>query len=356
MQDSRILDDIVSLSREFGTDAYVRGGGGNTSCKNAETLYIKPSGTRLPEMTAATFLPLSRSKLNTLYETKFSANETEREREVVAFMAGTVVEGASGRPSVEAPLHDSFPQRFVVHTHPALVGGLVCGQSGPDVCAGLFPDALWMPPIEPGYTLCMKVREEMQRFSAQRGKPAELLFLANHGLFIAHDEVDGVRALFKRVMTALQGEVDAKGVVAMPFQPTQVAGDAALITAIQKTMGEDAASHVAAAPFAVPAGALTPDHIVYCRTEMYSGDASEQSLSQFRAKNGYWPRVVLTPSAVYGFGPTAKMAELALELAWDGAMVVNFARAFGGVSYLDRRLVDFIANWEVESYRQKVSR
>lgn len=356
MTDSPILNDIVTLSREFGTDAFVRGGGGNTSCKNAETLYIKPSGTRLPEMTADTFLPLSRAKLNTLYGTKFSANETEREREVVAFMAGTVGPGAKGRPSVEAPLHDSFPQRFVVHTHPALVGGLVCGQNGPEVSARLFPDALWMPPIEPGYTLCMKVREEMQRFAAERGRPAELLFLQNHGVFIAHDEADGIRALFKRVMTALQGEVDAKGIVAMPFQPTRITGDSGLIADIQKVMGEDAASFVAAAPFAVPVGALTPDHIVYCRTEMYSGDASEQSLGQFRSKTGYWPRVVSTPAAVYGFGPTAKVAELALELAWDGAMVVNFARAFGGVSYLDKRLVDFIANWEVESYRQKVSR
>ncbi|MDK2858172.1 MAG: hypothetical protein PWQ89_1291, partial [Verrucomicrobiota bacterium] len=39
MQD---LKTIVELSHEFGTADYVKGGGGNTSVKNAATLWVKP--------------------------------------------------------------------------------------------------------------------------------------------------------------------------------------------------------------------------------------------------------------------------------------------------------------------------
>lgn len=356
MPESSILADITALSREFGGDAYVRGGGGNTSCKTESTLYVKPSGTSLPRMTPDSFLPLSRAKLAKLYETKFPVDENAREREVVAFMASTVVEGASGRPSVEAPLHNSFPQRFVVHTHPSLVGGLVCGQDGAAVCARLFPDALWMPPVEPGYTLCMRVREEMRRYEAENGRPASLLFLGNHGVFVAHDEPDGIRELYSRVMTALRQEAESKGVGSMPGQPAPAPEDAALVARVRELEGPAAAEYAVAAAFEVPAGALTPDHIVYCRAAMYRGDGSSESLKRFHAENGYWPRVVSTPDAVYGFGASRKAADLALELAWDGAMVAHFAKAFGGVLYLEPRLVDFIANWEVESYRQSVSK
>ena len=37
------------------------------------------------------------------------------------------------------------------------------------------------------------------------------------------------------------------------------------------------------------------------------------------------------------------------------AEVVAYTKAFGGVSAMPDFLIDFIVNWEVESYRSKVS-
>ncbi|SVB75886.1 uncharacterized protein METZ01_LOCUS228740, partial [marine metagenome] len=48
-------------------------------------------------------------------------------------------------------------------------------------------------------------------------------------------------------------------------------------------------------------------------------------------------------------------AELALELAQDGAQVMQLAGAFGGIDYMTDRAREFIENWEVESYRQSVA-
>jgi hypothetical protein len=44
---------------------------------------------------------------------------------------------------------------------------------------------------------------------------------------------------------------------------------------------------------------------------------------------------------------------LALELAIDGAMIMHYARAFGGIQFMSDRARAFIENWEVESYRKK---
>ena len=46
-----LLDTITQLSHEFGSDEYVKAGGGNTSCKTDDTLWVKPSGTTLAALT-----------------------------------------------------------------------------------------------------------------------------------------------------------------------------------------------------------------------------------------------------------------------------------------------------------------
>lgn len=357
MTDSSLLQSISELSVEFGTDTHVRGGGGNVSCKTDSVLYIKPSGICLREMRPEKFLPLSRERLNALYAASFSTDETARESEVVSFMAGTVLPDHSGRPSVEAPLHNTFPQRFVVHTHPAIVNGLTCGKGGAEACRALFPDALWIPFIEPGYTVSMRVREEMRRFHSERGRWPDMLFLGNHGLFVAHDEADGIRALYRQAMELIGGVVEAAGLAGEPEcrnAPDEATADRE-IAVIRAVLGKDAAGVAVSGWFEIPRGAITPDHIVYCRAGMFEGPAAESALTSFSLANGCWPRVVATPNAVYGVGTSQKVADLALELAWDGALVVHYAGAFGGIHYLEKRFVDFIANWEVESYRQKVS-
>ena len=62
------LETIAALSHEFGTEDYVRGGGGNTSVKDADTLWVKPSGATLSGMRPENFVPMSRRKLEKLYE------------------------------------------------------------------------------------------------------------------------------------------------------------------------------------------------------------------------------------------------------------------------------------------------
>ena len=67
------LSIITQLSHEFGTPEYVKGGGGgNTSYKNASTLWVKPSGTTLSGLKEETFVTLNRAKVNELYDVRNS--------------------------------------------------------------------------------------------------------------------------------------------------------------------------------------------------------------------------------------------------------------------------------------------
>ena len=61
------LDVIVKLSRFFGSDpSIVLAGGGNTSCKIDDVLYVKGSGTALATITRDGFVKMDRKKLSEL--------------------------------------------------------------------------------------------------------------------------------------------------------------------------------------------------------------------------------------------------------------------------------------------------
>lgn len=349
------LETITGLSHEFGTDLYVQGGGGNTSVKNAETLWVKPSGVTLSEMSTETFLPMDRAKLQSVHDTAPPDDPAAREAMVKDRMQAAVRKGASGRPSVEAPLHDSFAATYVVHTHPATVNGMTCSRHGRDACRRLFPDALWVEFVDPGFMLSRTVRERLRTCRAERGRDPEAVFLENHGVFVAGDTPEDIRRVYHAILTTLQVEYETVGVAtSLPATPAPSGKTVqAIIAQLQNALGDKAAFVFAAGPANLPQGPLSPDHIVYAKSYALQGDPTSEAVEAFRAKHGYAPQVVGCESGVFGLGPGEKVARLALTFALDGALVKQLAAAFGGVQYMSDRAREFIEHWEVESYRQK---
>lgn len=352
-----ILRTITELSHAFGTSEYVQAGGGNTSCKTEDTLWIKPSGTTLAALTMESFVAMDRKALSRLYEAETPKEPAAREELVKEMMAAAVRPETPGRASVEAPLHDSLSARFVVHTHPASVNGLTCALGGKAAAARLFPDALWVPYTDPGYTLCMAVRQAIQNHKQEKGCEPRLLLLENHGVFVCGDTDAEVRSTYARLMDALArsyAELNVAAKVPMGEAPLEahVAKWRAILT---EALGVDASSVIAAGRFCTASGPVSPDHIVYAKSYEFEGVLTVENLRAFKAVRGYAPRVVVLDNAVLGVGTGEKAARLALTLALDGALVKRLARAFGGLQYLSDRAREFIENWEVESYRSKQS-
>jgi len=352
-----LLDALADLSHEFGTDAFVLGGGGNTSAKDDSTLWVKPSGTTLSEIASDQFLGLDRGRIAQLYDLEAPLEPHARETFVKDHMLTTVLPGESGRPSVEAPLHNVFDATFVVHTHMTLLNGLTCGRDGAAACRELFPEALWMDYVDPGYTLCMRAREEVDAFTATHGRQPSLVIMKNHGVFVAEDTPEAVRQIHGHLEEVLSAYYEKAG-VPMAFADSPMPDEGrmvALSALLQEIFGEEARCTAFSGAFGPAAGPLSPDHVVYAKAYAYDGELTPQGGAAFRERWGYTPRVVATPDAVIGVGPSQKTADMALALARDGALVCRLAEAFGGVEFMGDREREFIENWEVEAYRSKVS-
>lgn len=337
MQD---IDRLAALSQTYGSDAdYVLLGGGNTSFKTGDTLYIKPSGTRLAAIRPDQFIGLDRAAVRKVFTAGVPEEPMQREAAVKHIMAGSVRPLGSGRPSVEAPLHEVIESRFVFHLHPALVNGMTCALDGEAVCRRLFPDALWVEFVDPGYTLSTVVADRLAPFAP--GEQPAVIFLQNHGVFVGADTTDEIEAIYKRIMDTLRDAYRAAG-VDMTLQRGTV--DSAAVQALAPRLrswlgdGADRVAVTSMAPFRVAAGPLTPDHIVYAKSFALEGELTAAAVQEFEALRGYTPRVVSTPdTAVFAAGSSLKDARGAAALAEDGALVQQLCDAFGGPRYLDNR-------------------
>ena len=355
-----MLETIAKLSRQYGADPrFVFAGGGNTSCKDEEFLYVKPSGVALATIQGSDFVKLERASIRRCFEidpAKLTANE--REAAIKRLLGAAVLSG--GRPSVETPVHEALPFKFIVHLHPAFVNGLTCAQNGKATCGKLFPDALWLDYCDPGFTLSLAVKRACDDFAAKRGAYPKVLFLQNHGVFVGGDTPDEIDAAYADIMTKLEkayrdagiatdeaaGEPDIDAV--MEFAP-------ALTGYLAPAGGK--VTVVSAGDFAIPSGPLTPDHLVYGKAFGLTVDNPDRAAAQaFEKQYGYLPRMVRVPGkAVFCAGKDKKAADIVLTSARNGALIERLAGAFGGVHFLDDRQRGFIENWEVESYRAKVS-
>ena len=360
-----LLETLAALSNRYGSDpALVLAGGGNTSVKDGGTMYVKASGTALATIRPQEFAAMDRAKLAAIMEKTYPVEDEPREAAALADLMDARLPGQGDkRPSVETLLHALFPERFVLHLHPARVNGMTCGKSGEAAVRRLFPDAVWIELCKPGYILAKLCQTRMAEYKSQTGKNATLLFLQNHGVFFAADTPEELDRMLTRVIDTLR----QAGTAEPDFTPC-AAEDAALGAQLAVLYSEGAAytfcggadavrfsqSREALEPVAEP---FSPDHIVYCKAYplyLEQGADIAAAFGAYRAQYGYAPKLVYVQNGgFYTLSDTLSQAQTARLLAMDAVKIAVYSRDFGGALPMTPEMTDFIVNWEVEAYRAK---
>jgi len=370
------LEALTEISRYYGKNPeYILAGGGNTSWKDEDTLYVKASGTSLAEAVPDSFVKMDRKALARIWEKQYPESSDERESAVLAdLMAARKPGEEKKRPSVETLLHDILPFAFVVHLHPALVNGLMCSQQGEKAAEEIFgKEAIWIAPVNPGYVLSKIVKVAIDSYKSKNGKAAAVIFLQNHGAFVGDNSAEGVREIYGEIMNKIGARIKRRP----DFSDEEILSiDSKIelqISGILKALADLAGSavfmrgvEIAAlvkdrASFAPVSSAFTPDHIVYAGSEPLFTEANtsagiRDAWKEYADKTGRNPKIVAVQGlGIFGVGAKKKAALLALELFRDTIKVAAYSQSFGGPLFMTKDKIDFINNWEVERYRAKVS-
>lgn len=363
------IDNLIAVSRKYGADSrFVIAGGGNTSYKDATRLWVKASGHALATIDEDGFAVMDRARLDAMATKTYPADAAEREAQVKEDLSDANLTRGR-RPSVETSLHNCMNFSYVVHLHPTLVNGLMCSVTAEKRCAELFPDALYVAYTDPGYTLFKKVYDAIGQWKAQRGSEPQVIFLQNHGIFVAADTVAEIDAIYEDVMTKLEALV-----APLPEGETPVCDCVSeVLPAIRQILSRggrglktlQVTKNALVDEFlANPKGVLTPfspDGIVYCKSEYIVIDSddkaaeAEEKIEAYVTRRGHTPKVLLIKGiGLVAVGDNAKNARVITEVFLDAMKVAFYARSFGGEHGMEPAWIDFIDNWEVENYRRTV--
>jgi rhamnose utilization protein RhaD (predicted bifunctional aldolase and dehydrogenase) len=389
------IEELCQISRRYGQDpAWVLAGGGNTSFKDESTLYVKASGYPLATLTTDGLVGMDRKKLAAIWKESYPEERDAREdRALKDLMAARLPKQKEKRPSVETLMHDVMPYTYVIHTHPTLVNGLTCAQNGEEEARRLFGDTMvWVPLVDPGYILSKDIKERLAQYKEEHGVTAQILFLQNHGLTVGADTREEIERLHEHIAQTIYGELSREPDTDEPVDTIKQAGliEESVTAAVQNLEADYKAEsgigrqirgieHVrfytnreidgyvankeAFAPLASP---FTPDHIVYAghNPPFIEGGSFLQGLTErvrkglgaYIDEQGQLPKsVALQGLGAVALGRTPSAVEKAIALFTDAAQIATYTESFGGPRFMEQDKIDFIVNWEVESYREQVS-
>ncbi|MDR3252786.1 MAG: SDR family NAD(P)-dependent oxidoreductase [Tannerella sp.] len=370
------IEQLIEISRKYGHDKrYVIAGGGNTSYKNDEKLWVKASGTSLATITEEGFAILDRKRLGLISEKTYSTDAARREEEVKNDLAAACLTN-DRRPSVETSMHNAMNGRFVVHLHPTAVNGLMCSQNAEAETTRLFGDsAIFIPYTDPGYTLFKEVENRIRAYRSKFGQEPAVLLLQNHGIFVGADTIAEVETIYGKVMATIEAAAFTKesdeaaeiSAIAQEVVPAirMMLGAGGLKTLQIRNNRRIESFAASAEDFTKISVAFSPDIIVYCKSKyiyLNNSDkdellaAAEEEIKAYTAKNGYAPKVLLIKGiGLVAVGDHAAGCEIILDVYEDMMRIAEIARSFGGEHPMTQAQIDFIDNWEVENYRRKVS-
>ncbi|MFA5864818.1 MAG: SDR family NAD(P)-dependent oxidoreductase [Phycisphaerae bacterium] len=387
------MEMLVKLSRYYGSDPdFILAGGGNTSVKVGDRLFIKGSGHALASIGPEGFVEMDRGGLEKLLAGELSDDVDKREEQYKQAILGARIHPEKGqRPSVEAVLHHLMPRKFVVHSHATLANMITCCKKGQDLAKELFGDQIiWIPFVDPGFMLAKTLRQALKEYSeqAKRDCPAAVL-MQNHGLIICgdtteeifkhtdwvintirlrlestpaehvfgdvrHQSADGGWRTMNVIGPALRGLLSTEE----HLQIVKFDDSATAMSLVGGSMGEEAAR----------GGPVTPDQIVYCKAfpmwfETKEDETPEKLVERLRSavqqhekETEFLPYVILVKElGMFSAGDDFRGALTAQLVYLDAIKVMAGAKRLGGVDYMRQRDRKFIEQWEVESYRRKIS-
>lgn len=370
------IDELITISRYYGADSrFVIAGGGNTSYKNSDHIWVKASGSSLATIDEDGFAQLDRSLLNRMTDKKYSADAAKREEEVKNDLAEATLT-KERRPSVETSMHNVIGYAFVVHLHPTLVNGLMCAVDAEKELQRLFGEkALFVEYTDPGYLLFKKVAGKISDYRSLYGEEPQVIWLQNHGIFVAADTTEEIKQIYADILKTIEeslnhpiheGEI-AVSPVATEVIPAlrmmlsrnglktlRVRNNALIHSYSEQTLQQKEIGR----PF-------TQDAIVYCKSNyLFLNDETpdqllreaEKAIPLFEQHHGYLPKVILIKGiGLVAAGDHADQCDIILDVFEDAMKVAALSHSFGGAHPMTSRQIDFIDHWEVENYRRKVA-
>lgn len=188
------IQTLVDLTRTLGEPQreLVVVGEGNTSFRSSEeSFWIKASGQGMNNIGPNGFVEVYFEPILDL----IANSPSERAESQRLMEAAKVDASVTLKPSVEVTFHAMLLKecdvRYIGHTHPVAVNGILCSTRAeqfafnrmfPDEAVLCGPQSVLVPYLDPGLPLANGIGDGTRRYMDKYGEAPKVILLANHGL------------------------------------------------------------------------------------------------------------------------------------------------------------------------------
>jgi rhamnose utilization protein RhaD (predicted bifunctional aldolase and dehydrogenase) len=340
LEDSAEFDVLRSFSARIGADPLlIQGAGGNTSIKDAATMWIKASGTQLKDADKGDiFVPVDwRGIAAAVDDDAALADQPHR------FLLRDGL-----RPSIETCLHAILPDPVVIHVHCVNTIALAVRVDAEEQIANRLGEIDWrlVPYAKPGAGLAAAVK-------AKATDGTKVFVLRNHGLLIGADTVAEAAELMHLVIAKLAAEPAT--------EPSQAASNAEAFADADYQPGPqgDLLNHLACDRDRLPlalGGGLYPDQVLFCGPRMVAkadGQSVNELVACLIAEGLSRPAVILVPDHGALIARDATPTERAM--AQSVGQVMMRVPPDARLSYISDADCAELLDWDAEKYRLGLS-
>ncbi len=369
-RDTENLDDLglrVYTSRLLGGDSsLVLHGGGNTSVKIDDILYVKGSGWDLATIEREGFSPVKTIKLIELL-----GYERLSDSEMVKLQREALIDKNAPNPSVEAILHALIPYRFVDHTHADAIVTISNSNQGEEIISELYRDYLIVPYVMPGFLLAKMVYNMSEWIDWEDIKG---IILHNHGIFtFANSARESYENMIRAVTIAEDYIKKSKKRKVHDLEEikrliSEAKGYEVVMRVNESKLAREFASKESEDLYG--RGVLTPEHIIRTkRVPILFKDNYQEELQKYiddyidyfdRYSSG--SEIMLNPApnwavlrdfGTVSFGKDEREAKIIEDINNHTMRAMIDAKRFGGYRSISEEESFFMEYWELEQNKLK---
>lgn len=368
-----MLNLRIHTSRLIGADEdLVLHGGGNTSLKINNTIYVKASGFNLDTIDEKGFAPVALDKLLELLK-----YDTLSDTDMVRLQREAMLDQSFANPSIEAILHALIPFDFVDHTHADAVVTISNCKNGRKILSKIYgKNYLIVPYVMPGFVLAKRVYEMTKDIDWSKLKG---IILLNHGIFTFDN--DGMKSYEKMLNEVNKAQKYLDKHTNIKYKSAKQTHDLALIKKLiskakwyEVEMIENesqiATSFASLDDLSVSQkGVLTPEHIIRTkRTPIIFDKNYKKELTAYIKKyEAYFNKyksneIMLNPApnwailkgfGTLSFGKTLKEAQIIQDINNHTMAAMLKAEQLGGYKSINKKDSFAMEYWELEQAKLK---
>ena len=348
------LKNFIELSHYAGNRwDLVQAGGGNTSVKIDNIMYIKASGFLLAELNEDFGVAqVDLDKIIRITKNDKIVNAvSKKEREIITTdLVHNATLSEEYKPSIETLLH-SLLDKFVLHTHAVVANLILVQQNWIDKLKVLFPNAIFVNYQTPGIELAIELEKQLHNNSNDHSK---IIFLQNHGVIISsnsHKEIIKISDFISKTLEK------ALNIDFSKYRYCNVLINHLKLVSMNSNFviyySESISNNFNfVEKFADP---ISPDVFVFCGYEIIDIEEDFQKINQYFEKYNEFPKIIKNKSNFYIVGNTIKKAKEQEELLYFQLFISHYLEN-SNIKYntISSDEMYYLGNWEAEKIRQKL--